>query len=150
MVWFSKGRALAMAIVLTIWKRDLSKFGHFCTDFKWFLTKWWKFVWISNGWASRFQSPIEIRTVGNPQALFVHSHIFIKLYCFTYFRTLQCHASRPCCRSPTTSCWTISTHSQSRMGSWSSAPLRGSGRNTLLPCCTSPWVPGNQRALKMT
>ena len=26
-----------------------------CPDFKWFKTKWWLFVWISNLWASRFQ-----------------------------------------------------------------------------------------------
>ena len=41
MVWFSKGRALAMAIAMipTIWKPDHSKFECFCTDFKWFWTK---------------------------------------------------------------------------------------------------------------
>ena len=49
LVWFSNGRALAMAIatVPTIWKPDLSKPRHICPDFKWFLTKWRPFVWIS-------------------------------------------------------------------------------------------------------
>ena len=47
-VQFSKGP--------TIQKQDHSKSRHFSLDFKWFLTKWWWFVWISNGWASRFQT----------------------------------------------------------------------------------------------
>ena len=31
------------------------KIRRFCTDFKWFLTKWLPYVWISNHWASGFQ-----------------------------------------------------------------------------------------------
>ena len=30
-------------------KIDHSKSQHFCPDFKWFLTKWWQFVQISDG-----------------------------------------------------------------------------------------------------
>ena len=68
MVQFSNGRALAIAIAIvpTIWKPDLSKSGLFCLDFKWLLTKWWPFVRISNGWASGFQILFEIRTICNP------------------------------------------------------------------------------------
>ena len=42
-------------MVPTIWKLDHSKSGQSCQNFKWFLTKWLPFVWISNGWAFRFQ-----------------------------------------------------------------------------------------------
>ena len=49
----SNGRAIAMAIAIR--KLDHLKSRWFCPDFNWFLTKWWPFVWISNGWASRFQ-----------------------------------------------------------------------------------------------
>ena len=58
LVWFSNGQALAMAIatVPTIWKPDLSKPRHICPDFKWFLTKWRPFVWISNGCVSHSKS----------------------------------------------------------------------------------------------
>ena len=66
MVQFSNGRALAMAIVSTIWKPDHSKSGRFCPDFKWLLTKRWPFVWISNGWASGFQIPFKIQNISNP------------------------------------------------------------------------------------
>ena len=55
----------AIAIVPTIWKPDQSKSGHFCPDFKWFLTKWCPVVWISNNWVSRFQIPLEIPTIGS-------------------------------------------------------------------------------------
>ena len=33
-------------VVPTIRKPDPSKSEHFCTDFKWFLTKWQPFVWM--------------------------------------------------------------------------------------------------------
>ena len=68
MVQFSNGRASAMAIAIvpTIRKPEPSKSRHFCTDFKWFLTKWRPFVWISNGWAFRFQMPFQIQTICNP------------------------------------------------------------------------------------
>ena len=46
-----------------------SKSGSFCPDFKWFLTKWWPLDRISNGWASRFQIPFNIRTNPNPTSL---------------------------------------------------------------------------------
>ena len=66
--WILNGRALAttIALVPTIQKSDHSKFGHFCLDFKWFLTKWQPFIWISNGWASRFQIWFKIWTIFNP------------------------------------------------------------------------------------
>ena len=50
-------------------KSDHSKSRRLCPDFKWFLTKWQSFVQISNGSASGFQIPFEIRT----QPLFDHS-----------------------------------------------------------------------------
>ena len=56
---FSNGRALTIAIVPTIP-------GHFCPDFKWFLTKWRPFVWISNGWGSGFQVPFQIQASFGP------------------------------------------------------------------------------------
>ena len=47
-------------------KPDYLKSLHFCQDFKWFLTKWHPFVWISNGWASGFQIPFKIQSICNP------------------------------------------------------------------------------------
>ena len=50
MIRFLNGRSLVMGIVVmvpNIWKPDFSKSGHFCLYFKWFLTKWRPFVWIS-------------------------------------------------------------------------------------------------------
>ena len=65
-VWFSNVRALPIHHLYH------SKSGHFCLHFKWFLTKWWPFVWISNGWASRFQTPFQIGPCST-QTLFDHS-----------------------------------------------------------------------------
>ena len=61
----SNGQALAVAIAIIpkFWKPDHSKSRHFCLDLKWFLTKWWPFVLISNGWTSRFQIPFKILTI---------------------------------------------------------------------------------------
>ena len=42
-----------------------SKSGHFCPDFKWFLTKWQPFVQISNSWASKFISHSKSRLFAN-------------------------------------------------------------------------------------
>ena len=42
------------------------KNGHFCLNFKCFLTKGRPFKWISNGWASWFQIPFKIPTICNP------------------------------------------------------------------------------------
>ena len=66
--WISNSLVLAMAIDIapTIRKPDHLKSKHFCPDFKCFLTKWGPFVWISNGWAPRFQIPFEIQTICNP------------------------------------------------------------------------------------
>ena len=55
MIRFSNGGNLTMTIVPTIWKPDNSKSGHFCPDFKWFLTKWLPFAWLSDGWDYGFQ-----------------------------------------------------------------------------------------------
>ena len=49
MLQFSKGKIVAIAMVPTIWKLDLSKLGRFCPDCRCFLTKWRPFVKISNG-----------------------------------------------------------------------------------------------------
>ena len=65
-VFKCSGFSNSYAIVSTIKKPDLSKSGHFSLDFKWFLTNWQTLVWISKGWASRFQIPFEIRTICNP------------------------------------------------------------------------------------
>ena len=43
MVHLSKGHAIA-----NIWKLDHLKSGHFGQYFKWFMTKWRPFLWISN------------------------------------------------------------------------------------------------------
>ena len=47
------------------YKPNHSKFGCFCLDSRWFLTKWRMFVRISNGWASRFQISFKIWTICN-------------------------------------------------------------------------------------
>ena len=62
MVQFSNGRALAMAlaIVPTIQRPDLSKSGCFYPDFKWFLIKLWPFVRIL-----KFQIPFKIHLQPN-------------------------------------------------------------------------------------
>ena len=39
---------------------------NFCSDFKWFLSKPWPFVLISNGWAFGHQIPFEIWAICNP------------------------------------------------------------------------------------
>ena len=57
---------MAKAIVWPIWKPVHLKSGHFCPNFKWFLTKSQPFVQISNGWASGFQIPFEIQTICKP------------------------------------------------------------------------------------
>ena len=49
----------ALYTVPAIQKLNHLKSGHFCPDFKWFLTKWQLFVRISNGWAFGFQMPFE-------------------------------------------------------------------------------------------
>ena len=51
--WFGFAKYRAKALVPTIQKTDHCKSGHFCSDFKWFRTKW-LFVQISNGLASGF------------------------------------------------------------------------------------------------
>ena len=52
----------------SVWKPCHWKSRLFCPNFKWFLTKWQPFVWISNGWASRFQIPFKIPTICNQTA----------------------------------------------------------------------------------
>ena len=69
MVLFSNGLGLAMAMVPTIWKLDHLKSRHFCSDFKWLLTKWQPFVQISNECASGFQTPFKIQTICNPTSV---------------------------------------------------------------------------------
>ena len=67
MVQFSNGRASALVSFSFSLNHSKAKPSvSFCPDFKWFLTKWQLFVWISNGWASRFQVPFEIQTICNP------------------------------------------------------------------------------------
>ena len=56
---------LVIALVPTIGKPDHSKFGRFCPDFKWFLTKLRPFVQISTGWASGWISDF----ISNPDHL---------------------------------------------------------------------------------
>ena len=59
---------------LSFWRWDFnwsgspnhSKSGRFGLDFKWFFTKGWPFVQISNGRDSVFQIPFETWIVGNP------------------------------------------------------------------------------------
>ena len=68
-------------VIQTFWRSDFkwlgfrygysnspnhSKTGHFCPNFKWFLTKWQPFVRISDGWASGFQIAFKIQTICNP------------------------------------------------------------------------------------
>ena len=65
MVQFSNNEALATAMVI------VPTIQHFCTDFKWFLTKWWPFVQISYGWASGFQILFEIQTICNPTSFWL-------------------------------------------------------------------------------
>ena len=52
----SGGYSMAMAIAPTIQKPGNSKSGHFCSDFKRFLTKW----------RPQFQIPFKIQTICNP------------------------------------------------------------------------------------
>ena len=90
MVQFSNGWALAMtmAIMPIIWKPDHWKSRLFGPDFKWFTTKWWKFVRISNGWASRFQIPFEIWTICNPTSFWPFKSRLVQIsdpHCRTIF-----------------------------------------------------------------
>ena len=55
-----------MAIAPTIQKPNHLKSGHFCMDFKWFLTKRRSFVHFSKGWGSGFQTSFKIRIICNP------------------------------------------------------------------------------------
>ena len=68
--------ALAIFFLRVVLRRLLAfagrKSGHFCLDFKCFMTKWWPFVWIPNGWASGFQIPFKIQTTCKP-TIFDHS-----------------------------------------------------------------------------
>ena len=73
--------SFANFIIPIIQKLDHSKFR--CPFFKWFLTKWRLFVWISNGWLSGLQITFKIWTICNP----------------TTFRPFEVHTS-PNSRSP--------------------------------------------------
>ena len=97
---FSNG--WAVVIVPTIWKLDHSKFGCFCLDFKWFLTKWRPFVWISNGWEILFQIPFEIGTICNPTSFWpfeiqtnpdFRSLLYTNYQCIwmSIFKIMSCH-----------------------------------------------------------
>ena len=80
-----------------------SKPGHFCSDFKWFLTKWRPFVQTSNGWTSRFQIPFEIQTICNPTSFwpfeiqtrsdFRSPLYLIKIWEFLLFWICRCRCS---------------------------------------------------------
>ena len=63
--------ALAIAMVPNIRKLNHYKSGGFCSDFKWFLTKWPSFVRISNGWDSEFQIHLKSEPFSD-QPLFDH------------------------------------------------------------------------------
>ena len=68
-----------------------SKSGHFCLDFKWFLTKWRLFVHISNCWASGFQIPFKIRTVCNPtsfQPFKIHTSLYFRSPLYSHSKNI--------------------------------------------------------------
>ena len=80
---------MAIAIIPIIQKLDHSKSWRFCPDFKRFLTTWQLFVHISNGWACRYNIPLEILTICKP-ILFLNirnpdlSRFQIPTVCFQY------------------------------------------------------------------
>ena len=74
----------------------------FLSRFKWFLTEWWPFVQISNGWASVFQIPFEICTIWNPTSFWP-----FKIQTSREFRSplyLQC---RSIFNSILPDCWSV-------------------------------------------
>ena len=67
-------------------KLNHPKSGHFCPGFKQFLTKLWPFVRISNGWASGFQTPFEIRTICKPTSFQPIVSIILGILEYNYSR----------------------------------------------------------------
>ena len=59
-------RSISTASQFQPLKNDHSKSGHFCSDFKRFLTKLQPFIWISNPWVSGFQISFQIHTICKP------------------------------------------------------------------------------------
>ena len=94
--WLSNGRALARPIVIvpTIRKLDHSKSGHFCPDFKWFLTKWGPVVCYQTVGLPDFRSHLKSGPFAT-QPLFDHIQASLDFRSILVFKCIHCSVSYP-------------------------------------------------------